>query len=158
MPCASLWRLFQSNATFSAFSTASAPPSTKNRCGSAGSPRTRAKVSTKRAIGTLYTSELLGLFTAAAASSARNVLVVGQGRVVHAQRRRREEREHVQIALAGAGVDEMRPRRPVQVEHEIQAVGQDAAGQHGVDVTGIDRDVIRQKHSGHDTIITQYLR
>ena len=72
MPCASLWRLFQSNATFSAFSTASAPPSTKNRCGSAGSPRTRANVSTKRAIGTLYTSELLGLFIAACASSARN--------------------------------------------------------------------------------------
>ena len=71
MPRASLCRLFQSNATFSAFSTASAPPSTKNRCGSAGSPSTRANVSTKRAIGTLYTSELLGLFTAACASSAR---------------------------------------------------------------------------------------
>ncbi len=71
-PRASLSRLFQSNATFSAFSTASAPPSTKNRCGSAGSPSTLANVSTKRAIGTLYTSELLGLFSAAAASSARN--------------------------------------------------------------------------------------
>ena len=39
-PCAALWRRFQSNAVFSAFSTASAPPSTKNRCGSAGSPST----------------------------------------------------------------------------------------------------------------------
>ena len=48
--------------------------------------------------------------------------------------------------------------RPVQVEHEIQAVGQNAAGQHGMDVTGIDGDVIGQEHSGHDTIITQYLR
>ena len=37
----------------------------------AGSPSTREKVSTKRAIGTLYTSELLGLFTAACANSAR---------------------------------------------------------------------------------------
>ena len=45
-PAASLRRLFQSNAVFSAFSTASAPPSTKNRCGSAGSPSTRTKVST----------------------------------------------------------------------------------------------------------------
>ena len=43
---ASLRRLFQSNAVFSAFSTASAPPSTKNRCGRAGSPSTRANVST----------------------------------------------------------------------------------------------------------------
>jgi hypothetical protein len=46
-----LRRLFQSKATLSAFSTASAPPSTKNRCGRPGSPSTRAKVSTKRAIG-----------------------------------------------------------------------------------------------------------
>jgi len=53
MPCASFQRLFQSKATLRAFSMASAPPSTKNRWGSAGSPRTRAKVSTKRAIGTL---------------------------------------------------------------------------------------------------------
>ena len=36
-----------------AFSTAAAPPSMKNRCGSAGSPRTRAKVSTNRAIATV---------------------------------------------------------------------------------------------------------
>ena len=48
-PCASLCRRFQSNAVFSAFSTASAPPSTKNRCGSAGSPSTRANVSTNSA-------------------------------------------------------------------------------------------------------------
>ena len=53
MPCASFQRDFQSNATLSAFSTASAPPSMKNRCGSAGSPSTRANVSTKRAIGTV---------------------------------------------------------------------------------------------------------
>ncbi|COY49889.1 Uncharacterised protein [Mycobacterium tuberculosis] len=65
-------RLFQSNAALSAFSTARAPPSTKNRCGSAGSPKTRAKVSTKRAIATEYTSELLGLFSAACMSSAWN--------------------------------------------------------------------------------------
>jgi len=45
-PAASFRRLFQSNAVFSAFSTASAPPSTKNRCGSARSPSTRSKVST----------------------------------------------------------------------------------------------------------------
>ncbi len=72
-------RLFQSNATLSAFSTASAPPSTKNRCGSAGSPSTRANVCTKRAIGTEYTSELLGLFTAACASSARKAGSVNAG-------------------------------------------------------------------------------
>ena len=54
--------------------------------------------------------------------------------------------------------EELGRGQPVQVEHEIQAVGQDAAGQHCVYVTGIDRDVIRQKHGGHDTIISQYLR
>ena len=48
-PCAALCRRFQSNAVFSAFSTASAPPSTRNRCGSAGSPSTRLKVSTNSA-------------------------------------------------------------------------------------------------------------
>ena len=35
--------------SFSAFSTASAPPSTKNRCGSRGSPRTRTNVSVNSA-------------------------------------------------------------------------------------------------------------
>jgi hypothetical protein len=53
LPRASFHRLFQSKATLSAFSTASPPPSMKKRCGSRGSPSTRAKVSTKRAIGTV---------------------------------------------------------------------------------------------------------
>ena len=48
-PAISLRRLFQSNAHLSAFSTASAPPSMKNMCGSAGSPITRANVLTKSA-------------------------------------------------------------------------------------------------------------
>ncbi len=72
-PAASFDRLFQSNATFSAFSTASAPPSTKNRCGRAGSPSTREKVSTNSAYAVEYMSGLAGLFAATAASSAMNV-------------------------------------------------------------------------------------
>ena len=71
-------------------------------------------------------------------SSARNVLVVGQRRVVHAQRRRREEREHVEVALAGAGVHQIRARRAVDVEDEVEAVGQDAARQDVADVGGAD--------------------
>ena len=57
-------------------------------------------------------------------------VVVGQHRVVHAQRRGGEEGEHVEIALAGARVDQIRPRRTIEVEYEIQAVGQDAPAQH----------------------------
>lgn len=53
IPLRSFHRDFQSNATFNAFSTANAPPSTKNRCGSRASPNTRANASTKRAIGTV---------------------------------------------------------------------------------------------------------
>ena len=71
-PAASLCRLFQSNATLRAFSTASAPPSTKNRCGSAGSPSTRTKVATNSAYAVLYMSGLAGLLAAISASSAMN--------------------------------------------------------------------------------------
>ena len=62
--------------------------------------------------------------------------VVGQRRMVHAERGRREEREHVQVALAGAGVDEVGARRAFDVEDEVEAVGQDAAAQHVADVVG----------------------
>ena len=72
-PAASFCRLFQSKATLSAFSTASAPPSTKNRWGRAGSPSTRAKVSTNSAYAVLYMSGLAGLLAATAASSAMKV-------------------------------------------------------------------------------------
>ena len=56
-------------------------------------------------------------------------VVIGQRRVVHAQRRGREEGEHVEVVLAVAGVDQMGSGRAVQVEHQVQPVGQDAAGQ-----------------------------
>ena len=72
-PAASLRRDFQSNATLSAFSTASAPPSTKNRWGRAGSPRTRTNVATNSAYAVLYMSGLAGLLAAIAPSSARKV-------------------------------------------------------------------------------------
>ena len=72
-PAASLRRLFQSKATFRAFSTASAPPSMKNRCGRAGSPSTRTKVSTNSAYAVVYMSGLAGLLAAISASSAMNV-------------------------------------------------------------------------------------
>jgi hypothetical protein len=71
-PAASFCRLFQSKAILSAFSTASAPPSTKNRCGSAGSPTTRLNVSTNSAYWVVYMSGLAGLFTATWASSVMN--------------------------------------------------------------------------------------
>ncbi len=88
------------------------------------------------------------------------VLVVGQRRVVHPQRGRREEREHVEIALAGAGVDQVRTRRTVDVEDEVQTVGQDAAGQHVADVVRSDggSQVSGCQDSGHEAILTYYLR
>ena len=64
--------------------------------------------------------------------------VVGQRGMVHAQRRRGEEREHVEVALAVAGIDEARARRPLQVEYQIEPVGQDAAGQNGTDIPRFD--------------------
>ena len=66
-------------------------------------------------------------------------LVVGQRGMVHAQRRRREEREHVEVALAGAGVDEDTSPRALDVEDEVETVGQDAAGQHVAHVGRADR-------------------
>ena len=71
-PAASLRRLFQSKAALSAFSTASAPPSTKNKWGRAGSPSTRAKVSTNSASGLEYMSGFAGLVAAIRASFAMN--------------------------------------------------------------------------------------
>lgn len=71
-PWASFQRLFQSKAHLSAFSTAADPPSTKNRCGSSGSPSTRRNVSTNSARWTVYMSELAGLLAATLPSSATN--------------------------------------------------------------------------------------
>ena len=90
-------------------------------------------------------------------------LVVGQGGMVHAQRRRCEEGEHVEIALAGAGVDQYRTGRALDVEHEVEAIGQDAAGQHFAYVVGADRGdggchFGRGQHGGHETILPHYLR
>ncbi len=65
-------------------------------------------------------------------------MVLGQRRVVHAQRRGREEREHVEVLLAVAGVDQVGSGRAVEVEHQVQSVGQDAAGQHCVDIPRFD--------------------
>jgi hypothetical protein len=88
------------------------------------------KARTNRAIGTEYTSELLGLFTAAWAQLGAERGVLGQRRVVHAQRRGRDEREHVQVRRAGAGIHEFRPTRGLQIEHQIHAIGQQARPQH----------------------------
>ncbi len=42
------------------------------------------------------------------------LLVFGQRRMVHTQRRRREEGEHVQVAPAVSGIDQIRPGRRVR--------------------------------------------
>ena len=88
--------------------------------------------------------------------------VVGQRRMVHAQRRRGEEREHVEVALAGAGIDEVRAGRALDVEHEVESVGQDAAAQHLVHVVGGDISAggqfARWQDSGHAAILTYFLR
>ena len=84
------------------------------------------------------------------------VLVVGQCRVVHAQRGRREEREHVEVALTGAGIHQIRARRAVDVEDEVQPIGQDAAGQHVADVVGAQGG--RCQDGSHEAILTAYLR
>ena len=90
-------------------------------------------------------------------------LVVGQRGMVHAQRRGREEGEHVEVALAGAGVDQDRAGRALDVEHEVQAVGEDAAAQHLAHVGGADRVdggclLGRGHHGGHKTILATFLR
>ncbi len=75
------------------------------------------------------------------------VLVVGERRVVHAQRGRREEREHVQVALAGAGVHQIGARRAVDVEDEVEPVGQDAARQYVADVGRGDSERVSGQRS-----------
>ncbi len=60
IPFALLRRTFQSKATFSAFSTPSAPPSTKNAYFIAAGLARRPKVSTNHAYSTLYMSDTDG--------------------------------------------------------------------------------------------------
>jgi hypothetical protein len=67
-----IFRAFQSKATLSAFSTASAPPVTQKWCGNPGGVTRVAKASTKSAISVVYRSALLGLFVEAACRRARN--------------------------------------------------------------------------------------
>ena len=69
------------------------------------------------------------------------LVVVGQRGVVHAQRRRCEEREHIQVAPAVARIDEIRTRRAVQIEHQVEAVGQDAAREHLMDLVGFEEPI-----------------
>ncbi len=57
-------RTFQSKATFIAFSTASAPPSTKKTCLDQSGRARPEKASTNSAICVVYMSELAGLLMA----------------------------------------------------------------------------------------------
>ncbi len=76
-PLALFFRTFQSNATLSAFSTASAPPDTKKAWGSSSGMPTRPNVSTKRAKWGVYTSELATLLSAASISRSRKPTACG---------------------------------------------------------------------------------
>ena len=56
--------------------------------------------------------------------------VVGQAGVVEAQRRRREERVEVEVALTGPGVDDARAAAALEVDDEGGGVGQEVRGEH----------------------------
>jgi len=84
------------------------------------------------------------------------LLVVGQRRMIHTQRRGCEKGEHVQVAPAVSGIDQIRPHRPRQVEHQVKTIDQNAAGQHLMNLGGPVGPGLRTdkiQGGGHDAMI-----
>jgi hypothetical protein len=64
--------------------------------------------------------------------------VAGERRVVHAQRCRGEEAEHVEPPRAVARVDQPRPAARARVEHEVEAVDEHVPAQDLEDLRRVD--------------------
>ena len=62
----------------------------------------------------------------------------GEGVVVHAERGGREEREQVEVLGPVPGVDQRRTVRPVQVEYELEAVGEHVRRHPLADGAGVE--------------------
>ena len=86
--------------------------------------------------------------------------IVGQCRMVHAQGRGRDEGEHVQIAPPVPGVDQIGTGRPLQIEHHIEAVDEDASCQDITDLVRFRRrlsELEGTRHAAHDSwIFTEF--
>ena len=83
-------------------------------------------MSTNVAYSTLYVSGLAGLWTPARAEPVEE-RVVGQVRVVEADRKRGEERVAVEVLAAVTGIHEPASMTAVEVHHELVAVGKHVA-------------------------------
>jgi hypothetical protein len=144
-----LWRRFQSNAVFSAFSTAGPPPSTKNRCGSAGSPddpREHLDEPRHRHAVDVGVRRLVHRHLGELGQERR---VVDERGRVHPERRGGEEAEQVEVAGAVAGVHDPGAVRGARVEHEVEAVDEQVAAQGVVDVLRVHaRSVLSHRPAG----------
>jgi hypothetical protein len=128
LPAASLLRLFQSKAVFSAFSTARAPPSTK-KVGQVG-------VAEHAGEGLDEVGQVLGVGVGVGGLVAGDLAEQGGEvrveRRVHTERGRGEEGVEVQVAVAVAGVDQPGSVAEFEVQDESVSIDEQVAGKAGV--------------------------
>jgi hypothetical protein len=128
-PCAAFHRDFQSNATFRAFSTASAPPLDEEQVGErriAEHARERLDEARHRGGVDVGVARLVERRHEQLLAKDR---VIGEGRVVHPQRAAGKEGEQVEVCRPGALVHECRASARGEVEDQIETVDEQVTAQ-----------------------------